>query len=341
VYPDTCDHATLASYFRQGDTGAVFAVSPTEMWMTGRDGYLLHGVMDDRPRVELIPLPTFTTMTTVWGSGPNDVWVAGDTPDETGTAPGGLQPLAFHWDGCHWTRSLGPPGFPVGWLAGGEAGRPWMASSDQLLQWSGTAWIARDNRVEHGVIGMVFAAPAGALFGASVDYNVQRVATIYQWVDGHWLRLSSTVSASNLQMAFGRDWAAMGNQRSNGLPANAWIYRLDRAPEEVRLGDMSRLISVGGVLGLVTYNGASFYDNGQWRSDALSTALALREMPLLVGARMHTYDNSPTRIEGVHWYILPTPRSSTESGLVGCSARSGQVRCIGALEAEIDLNQAP
>ena len=37
----------------------------------------------------------------VWGNGPNDVWVIGraDYPDRIG-----YYPLVFHWDGASWLR---------------------------------------------------------------------------------------------------------------------------------------------------------------------------------------------------------------------------------------------
>lgn len=340
VYPDTCDYATLRTRFRDHADilPAIAAVSSNELWVTGDDGYLLHGVMDARPRMELIPLPTSQTMGVLWASGPDDVWVAANSPE---VPPGSMvetRALVYHWDGCHWTRHDGPAGFHLGTMAGSEPGRPWMGSGNSLLQWSGSEWVPRDSRVLHGNVGSVYAMPGGSLFGAVVDYRQQSVV-IYRWADGHWVQFSDQVlSLTGLTMAFGRDWAAISVQHRSPDSTRLDLYPVDGEPERMPGNRYALLGSAGNRLASYSPLHTSFYSPGQWRPDALGAALRARETPILQPAVVYSHDSDPLGLDGVRWYF---PLRSAGGGVVGCSMREGQVHCIGALEGRYDLNQYP
>jgi hypothetical protein len=72
--------------------------------------------------------------TSVWGSGPNDVWVVGDSLD-------GLVGLASHWDGTTWTRTDVGSVPLLGAVSGQGAGDAWaVGDHGTVARWDGSTW---------------------------------------------------------------------------------------------------------------------------------------------------------------------------------------------------------
>jgi hypothetical protein len=72
------------------------------------------------------------------GSGPDDIWVAGDA--------GYLGDILLHWDGVTWTHEQGPAsGTAMGKIMTMEPGNAWavpysISDADVFYYWDGTAW---------------------------------------------------------------------------------------------------------------------------------------------------------------------------------------------------------
>lgn len=331
VYPGTCSYATLQGNLDLAGDGPSYAVSPTELW-TAAPGYLLRAVMDDRPRMELIPVPVADPIAALWGSGANDVWVAGNEATRA---------FVYHWDGCRWTRHDGPTGLQVVTMAGAEPGRPWMGSGTSLVQWTGTAWATGETTgVEGAAIGHVYAAPGGRLYGVARDER-QRLFTVYRRDDSGWTPAAPTQDASGLRLAFGRDWVAVSTQMPSQRDAAVMLYRGSAAPERVGQLPVEGLASAGDRPGVVVQSRTGFYDQGRLQQDALDAALTARGVTALTGAEVLSNDSDPLGLMGVRWYRVSAVPGGPGGRLVGCTMRAGQVRCIGALEASYNLNEQP
>jgi len=133
---------------------AIWGLSPTNIWAVGDGGAALHFDGQAWTRVAF-GLPVTNTFFTVWGSGPNDVFVGGDA-------------LILHWNGQAWSEMRLPTERAIVGLAGRSATQVYALAqsySDReaptLLTWNGRAWTAAP-------LPMPFRANALALSGASV-----------------------------------------------------------------------------------------------------------------------------------------------------------------------------
>ena len=103
----------------------------------------------------------------VWGSGPDDVWIAGDYglllhwdgQSLTKAVSGTSEPLlalwgrapndvwavgwggtALHWDGASWSSRSATAGYDFNHVAGDDAGQVWASANRLVARWTGTAW---------------------------------------------------------------------------------------------------------------------------------------------------------------------------------------------------------
>src|SRR6185369_1870292 len=75
---------------------------------------------------------TLSTVTGIWGSGSDDVWVVGRTKY-------GAHRVIYHWDGNAWSLdTTGKESLGSVWGSGPRD--VWAAGSAVLLRWDGTAW---------------------------------------------------------------------------------------------------------------------------------------------------------------------------------------------------------
>lgn len=90
-----------------GGTGTLWWVAgsgPTDVWMVGTEGRLLH--WDGATFVEHVSV-TAATLWGVWATSPTDAWAVGGTPGG-GRSPSADNDLVLHWDGAAWTREVLP-----------------------------------------------------------------------------------------------------------------------------------------------------------------------------------------------------------------------------------------
>lgn len=106
-----------------------------ELWAVGSAGFdgqqTLLGIarrFDGTRWSEVMRIVGTKNFTTVWGSGPKDVWAAGD-------------PGLYHWDGESWTRASAELGnLQLSGLWGSGASDAWAAGGGVMLRWDGTRW---------------------------------------------------------------------------------------------------------------------------------------------------------------------------------------------------------
>jgi hypothetical protein len=116
----------------------------------------------------------------VWGSGPSDVWIGGDS--------------VIHWDGTAW--SLATTGFDesVNAIWGTQSDDVWFAVGGSLRHWNGTAWSISVLRRVHAIWASgpadVWALPSDA------------VGSIIHWNGSTWSNSQSGTS-SNLYGTWG------------------------------------------------------------------------------------------------------------------------------------------
>jgi hypothetical protein len=137
-----------------GWINAVWPVATGEAWAVGYQkvpngianstGIVLYGNQSSLTLAET-PLSSGSTVatdyTSVWGSGPNDVWVAG-------SAAGGSTAALIHFDGTTWTdmTAMLPNLAGTGALWGSSATDAWLwayfagSSQESLMHWNGSAW---------------------------------------------------------------------------------------------------------------------------------------------------------------------------------------------------------
>jgi hypothetical protein len=94
----------------------------------------------------------------LWGSGPEDVWVAGRNA---------ASPILLHWDGSGWTPAALPPSVvePLYGIAGSSPEDVHaVGASGLVLHWDGTAWSA----VASGTDGTLLAVAVGGEAGDQI-----------------------------------------------------------------------------------------------------------------------------------------------------------------------------
>ncbi|MCC2274674.1 hypothetical protein LKL35_04355 [Streptomyces sp. ET3-23] len=126
------------------------------------------------------------SLSTVKAVAPDNVWVAGDIADGTGSASV-RKPLVLHWDGGGWTRLPSPAGAAAGavqdvlvkdddvWAAGYAGGVPLAA------RWDGRAWTATSPAVVKGagITGL-------ASYGAEVRATGYQLPPLQRWDGRAW-----------------------------------------------------------------------------------------------------------------------------------------------------------
>jgi hypothetical protein len=76
-----------------------------DLWVTGHDVWHFNG----SAWTKMVTAPSYgIDYPAVWGSGPNDVWVAASNPGFFGTSS------LMHWDGTGWTTHVAAMGMRVG-----------------------------------------------------------------------------------------------------------------------------------------------------------------------------------------------------------------------------------
>ncbi len=116
---------SLPPAFNAGLLPVVKAISVNDVWAIGTappsshnpsDPHLVHWGGQQWSLVEINKLPARSTFTGITASGPNDVWVVGNTLIPVrGRAYDAPQPLIEYWNGQHWSQ-VALPNMPYGSL---------------------------------------------------------------------------------------------------------------------------------------------------------------------------------------------------------------------------------
>ena len=168
---------------------SMWAGSPSDIWGLNAAGSLYHY---NGQAVTKDPSPLFTgkTLTSLWGTAPNDVWVASLTE-------------VFRWDGTAWTAQVTDSGVMLGGISGsGGAGGPdaWFAAtSGRVFHHKGTAdclashtcWsLAPTPSMFTGVLRAIWGSSASDLWAAGDFGGISHF-------DGSQWKLDPSVGGSN------------------------------------------------------------------------------------------------------------------------------------------------
>lgn len=91
-------------------------------------------------------------MSGVWGTGPDDVWVVGGSPDAA---------AIFHHDGTDWTEEAVPAGVPLlVWVYGFASDDVWSVGTEgKIVHWDGSAWSEVDSGTTQDLWGVFGFSP--------------------------------------------------------------------------------------------------------------------------------------------------------------------------------------
>ena len=181
------------------------------------------------------------TLTAISGTGPNDLWAAGEDNNEANQT---LQLLFAHWNGTTWTAVTSPTPVKSAQFASGitaiSRDNVWAVgkdettgSNDLAAHWNGTAWsIVPTPNITHAgdaqsMLTGVSSDSAGDVQASGLADNVQgrnfRVPYVLHWTGTKWVmtkvpNLGSEGSRLNgIQVLSPTDaWVAGQTQESNG-----------------------------------------------------------------------------------------------------------------------------
>ncbi len=86
------------------------------------------------------PPETYATLTSVWGSGPDDVWAVGTGPQGS---PPTASPTVLHWDGSVWSSVESGTTHALWGIWGSSADDVWAVGDfGTVVRWNGSAWSA-------------------------------------------------------------------------------------------------------------------------------------------------------------------------------------------------------
>ena len=116
------------------DLQTMLAFDPTTIWIVGASGLIIR-YHADTGVWERMTSGTAEALYSIWGSAPDDIWVAG------GMA---LGDVLLHWNGSAWTRRMDAPILDTHGLNGLSGNRPdnimVHGRSGALLRWNGASW---------------------------------------------------------------------------------------------------------------------------------------------------------------------------------------------------------
>jgi hypothetical protein len=233
---------------QQATLAGVDDLSPDNAWAVGTSGGLTLIEHWNGRRWSIVPSANpasgtgdSDTLTSISGTGPDDLWAAGFDLNE---ADNSIQLLFEHWNGTTWTAVISPT--PVGssqFASGITAISPdnvWAVGMDETdnsktlaAHWNGTAWsivptpnITNAGDVQNLLTG-VSSDAAGDVWASGYAHNVHnqnfRVPYVLHWTGTAWVltkvpTLGTEGSQLNgIQVLSPTDtWAAGQTQESNG-----------------------------------------------------------------------------------------------------------------------------
>ncbi len=173
--------------------------------------------------------PAFDTSTTgslsgVWGSGPDDVWIVGGD-DDAGEI--------WHFDGAAWSESALPEGTPLlVWVFGFGPSEAYAVGVDGAgVRWDGSAWTTWDTGTEEDLWG-VWGASADDLWVVGGDADVGD-PLILHW-DGAAFTEVALATEQNPRAATtvfkvwgieGRTWIVGQRGTILELQGDGWVFR--------------------------------------------------------------------------------------------------------------------
>jgi len=157
---DGTQWSLLADATKWAPAVEVWGSSASDVYFT-TDGGALHWDGSQLSRIDVLGLAGVATGTglmshALWGSGPNDVWMAGNDP--TGA-------LTFRFDGTHWTKiPVANSTYGAELLWGDGKGNLWASANEGVFAWNGTTWTlsaSSDGLPYPLVFNAAFATPGG------------------------------------------------------------------------------------------------------------------------------------------------------------------------------------
>ena len=223
------------------------------------------------------PIPPNTLLTSVWGSGPNDVWAVGfDT--------------IYHWDGTQWTSTFieskyGPFAVRLETVRGNGPNDVWTVGDSIALEfkhWDGTSWTDFQPNEDAFVFG---------LWGVPGDmWAVGDTASsrVYHWDGVTWTPqfLQTTTGQTDwMQTAWGSSpndvWAAGGGDDTGNNLRAASVFHWDGTAWEQKISGLtSPILGLWGSgtndIWAVGENGLiAHWDGGAWTPFASGTTQLL------------------------------------------------------------------
>ena len=279
---------------------AMWFAAPNDGWVVGERGTALHW---DGEVWRVTPTGTLAQLTSVWGTGPADVWASG--PD-----------ALLHFDGTQWLPSpAGPKGL---WTSHG-----WAATQTAIYQLADGKWQLRYHLQRNVLLLSIWADDrtvwAVGTYGARVHFDGERwtevsgfdnlddsmtlsavapgwaagEGVLFHWRGG-WSRVSSSASWLHAIVAFSRDevWALDGDRLVHWT-GDAW--------HEVARDPGVRLTAIGGTgpddLWIVGEAG----EIARWRGHGLERVVAghpLGRSAVIVGELWATSGDQVVRYRG-------------------------------------------
>lgn len=168
---------------------AIWGASPTDVWVAGDAGTLLHG---DGAAWTATPSGTAEDLLCVWGSGANDVWV------------GGSNGTLLHWTGSSWGKVDAGVSAAVTAIWIQSAGDGWFGTSDgQLARWNGATWSLDAFAPGFPVTG-VWGSGANDVWAVGASVLGSDSPTLAHWDGAEWSRAADDpIPFGNLRAVWG------------------------------------------------------------------------------------------------------------------------------------------
>jgi len=131
------DHWCWENPLPQGNTlNAVFTFADDNVWAVGTQGTVLH--WNGKGWTNQYSVDSSITMTGLWGSAPNDLWMVGVKVGNLAVEP--ATSVIRHWDGFGWTDVSHPPSMSFADVTGSAPDNVWAVGASAPLRWDGTSW---------------------------------------------------------------------------------------------------------------------------------------------------------------------------------------------------------
>jgi hypothetical protein len=155
-----------------GSATAGWAASPTDAWIVGSTGLLVHF---DGKKWTWFEGAAGANLRAVWGSATDDVWAVG-----AGTDDEWERGVVLHWDGRHWIRwrEYDGPVLDAVWGIGGEV---WFVSREKVIaRWDRRQLVKVPAPTKKALLGISGSGPR--------DVWLTSVDGVWQWNGARWSR---------------------------------------------------------------------------------------------------------------------------------------------------------